>query len=72
MEMSKKMALVDYNLCHPEKCDRGICSAAEACPSHLLHQEEAYQPPMPEPFACRACGTCVNTCPQKAIRMISG
>jgi len=71
MIMQQKMALVDYNRCHPGKCEGGVCAAAEACPGRLLHQEAPYTAPMPEPFACRACGDCVRACPLKAV-MITG
>jgi translation initiation factor RLI1 len=69
--MPKKMALLDFNKCTPDSCDGGICAAARACPSRLMKQEAPYTVPMPEPFACRACGDCVRACPQKAIRIIS-
>ena len=69
--MNKKMALVDYGICRPENCENGVCKAALACPSKLLHQETPYAAPMPEPFACRACGDCVRACPQKAIMIVS-
>ncbi|HEX9896415.1 MAG TPA: hypothetical protein VGA85_01970 [Dehalococcoidales bacterium] len=38
--MPSKMALVDFNKCHPELCDKGICAAAEACPRKLMKQEK--------------------------------
>ena len=71
MHMTKKMALLDFNRCRPESCEGGVCAAARACPSRLMKQEEPYTPPMPEPFACRACGDCARACPQKAIQIIS-
>ena len=71
MNMTKKMALLDFEKCRPDGCDGGICAAAQACPSRLMKQEAPYETPMPEPFACRACGDCVRACPQKAIRIIS-
>ncbi len=71
MHMARKMALVDYSLCRPEKCDTGICATAGACPARLLRQEAPYLMPMPEPSACRVCGDCARACPQKAIRIIT-
>ncbi|MBI2851245.1 MAG: 4Fe-4S binding protein [Chloroflexi bacterium] len=65
--MPKKMALVDYNLCRPAHCDRGICPAVLVCPQNLLKQEAPYEPPMPDPSICKGCGDCVHACPLKAI-----
>jgi len=65
-----KMALVNYNECHPEKCDGGICLAALACTHKLLKQEAPYQIPMPDPSICQGCGDCVRACPLKAIEII--
>lgn len=31
--------MLDYNKCHPEKCDKGICAAVEACPVKVIKQE---------------------------------
>jgi translation initiation factor RLI1 len=67
MHMARKMALVDYNRCQPEKCENGICAAAKACPLKLLQQEVPYDIPMADPFSCRACGDCTRACPAKAI-----
>jgi translation initiation factor RLI1 len=69
--MSKKVALVDFHRCRPEACERGVCLAALACPSHLLKQEEPFAIPMTEPFACRACGDCTRACPYQAIKIVS-
>lgn len=71
MHMPRKMAMLDYTKCVPEKCPDGVCAASLACPSKLLKQEEPFTVPMPEPSACRACGDCVRACPQKAIQILS-
>ena len=71
MQMARKMALVDYDRCHPEACEGGVCLAERACPSGLLRQEAPHEIPMPEPSFCRACGECVRACPQQAIRLYS-
>ena len=67
--MPQKIALIDFNKCHPEKCDKGICVAALACPSKLLLQEAPYEPPMPDPTLCKGCADCVRACPAKAIEI---
>ena len=67
--MPAKIALVDFNRCHPEKCDRGVCAAAAACTRKLLRQEAPYEIPMPDPSLCRGCADCVRACPQKAIKI---
>jgi translation initiation factor RLI1 len=65
--MPSKMALVDFSKCRPQSCPDGICVAAQACERKLLRQEAPYQPPMPDPSVCKACGDCVQACPLKAI-----
>jgi translation initiation factor RLI1 len=65
--MPGKIALVDYNKCHPEQCESGMCKAAQACRYKLLKQEKSYDIPMSDPFVCRGCGDCVRACPAKAI-----
>ena len=69
MLMAKKMALVDYAKCHPEECDNGVCSAAQACTLKLLQQDAPYLIPMADPFSCRACGDCARACPLQAVRL---
>jgi len=67
--MPGKIALVDYNRCHPEKCNYGICTAAAACPRKLLRQEAAFEIPMTDPAICQGCADCVPACPLKAIKI---
>jgi len=67
--MPKKMALINFNKCHPEKCESGICVAALACSYKLLKQEAPYEIPMTDPFLCRGCAECVRACPFKAIEI---
>jgi translation initiation factor RLI1 len=71
MPMSRKLALLNFNKCRPDRCADGICAAALACPSKLLKQETPYAVPEPEPFACRACGECTRACPEKALQIVS-
>jgi translation initiation factor RLI1 len=66
----KPMAMVDYGACRPEKCDKGICLAALACPNKVLKQEAPYELPDPNPDMCVGCGICAQACPLKAIRMM--
>ncbi|TRZ48694.1 MAG: hypothetical protein D4S01_09835 [Dehalococcoidia bacterium] len=67
--MPSKMALVDYNKCHPEKCDSGLCAAVQACTHKLLKQEASYQRPMTDPSVCQGCGDCARACPLNAIQI---
>jgi len=67
--MPSKMALVDFNKCHPGECNKGICLAAQACERKLLTQEKEYEAPMPNPSLCRACGDCQRICPLGAIQI---
>ena len=67
--MPKPQAAVDAGKCHPEKCSKGICVAALACPTKTMKQEAPYE--IPFPFGlCKGCGICALSCPFKAIRMI--
>lgn len=68
--MSTKVALVDYEKCQAEKCDHGLCAAAEACSLKLLKQEMPYEAPISLQSMCKACGDCVRACPFKAIKMV--
>ncbi len=69
LEPKLKVA-VDYGKCQPERCDKGVCNAVVQCPNKLWKQEEAYDLPYPIPGFCEECGTCVESCPLKAIRML--
>ena len=69
--MPGKIALVDFNKCKPDKCDKkGICAAVKACPRKLLKQEAPHEPPMTDPSICQGCGDCVRVCPLKAIKIV--
>ena len=68
--MLRKMALVDYNKCHPEACDGGSCAAA-ACPRKVLKQEAPCEIPMTDPFLCRGCGNCALACPLRATAVVT-
>jgi translation initiation factor RLI1 len=65
--MAGKTVLVNFNICRPEKCENGLCTAARACNYTLLKQENSYEIPMAASWACRGCGDCVRACPLKAI-----
>ena len=43
--MPKRVAMVDCERCHPERCDHGICLAALECEYGNLIQESAYEAP---------------------------
>jgi translation initiation factor RLI1 len=64
------MALVDYNRCHPEQCQNGVCLAAQACTRKMLRQEVPFEAPMPDPFMCKGCSDCARACPLKAITIV--
>lgn len=70
MKMPNKMALVEFEKCHPKKCDSGLCAAARACPRRLIWQEAAYEIPMVNPLLCHACGDCVRACSAKALKIV--
>ncbi|MCL5985769.1 MAG: 4Fe-4S binding protein [Actinobacteria bacterium] len=67
--MPKKIVLINYDKCHPEHCDTGICKAVLVCHYKLLKQEMPYEAPMPYQSLCQGCGKCVMVCPLKAIQL---
>jgi translation initiation factor RLI1 len=69
--MPGKMALINFNKCHPQQCEAGSCAAAPACPRKLLTQEAPYEIPMTDPFSCRGCGECATACPLRAIAVVT-
>jgi translation initiation factor RLI1 len=68
--MPGKMALIQFDKCKPELCEKGICAAVEACSRKLLKQEEPYEIPMTDPSLCKGCGDCARACPANAIKVL--
>ena len=68
--MPKKVAVIDYTICDPGHCQLGVCQAQQACPRHLLKQEEAFEQPDAYTNMCLGCGVCLRACPQKAVRLV--
>ena len=68
--MPKKMSMVDYSRCQPEKCKDGICLAALACENKVMTQEAPYEMPDVNPAMCVGCGLCMQACPLKAVRVV--
>ena len=67
--MQGNRAVINYEKCHPEQCESGICAAALACARKLLKQEASNEMPVMDPFLCLGCGDCLRACPLEAIRM---
>jgi translation initiation factor RLI1 len=67
--MPSKVALVDFNICHPDTCENGVCKAAQSCRYKLMKQENPFEIPIADPFICRGCGDCVRACPLRAIQI---
>jgi translation initiation factor RLI1 len=68
----KSVALVDYKICSPNKCnpDEGICAAVEACSKAVLEQiDGTFEAPMVDQDMCLGCGDCVEACPLDAIQI---
>ena len=71
MQPKKEFALVDYELCHPDKCnpEEGICAAAKACSHKVIKQiDGAFEPPMVFQDMCMGCWDCVEDCPFDAVQ----
>jgi translation initiation factor RLI1 len=66
-----KIALVTFDKCHPEKCESGVCIAAQACQRKILKQEAPNEIPMTSPMVCRGCGDCSRACPFQAIQIVT-
>ena len=68
--MPKPTAVIDYEKCHPERCDKGICIAKLECELKVLKQEEPYEMPYTLQDMCKGCAKCALACSLKAIRML--
>jgi len=49
----KLKVAVDYEKCHPERCDKGECIAVLKCPAKLWKQEEPYDLPYRQSGRCK-------------------
>ena len=57
--MPNPIAMIDYQKCNPERCDR------------VLRQEAPYEFPFSHPsHFCQGCAKCVQACPFTAIRIV--
>ena len=68
--MPKKTVVVDYKACEPEKCPDGVCQAMLVCEKKILMQETPYEMPDVKASMCLSCATCVQACPQNAVRVM--
>ena len=70
--MASKYAHVNFEKCHPARCDGdgGSCPAVVSCKHKLLEQEDAFESPMLLSVAlCVGCADCVRACPLDAIQI---
>jgi translation initiation factor RLI1 len=69
--MPNPIAMIDYQKCHPERCDGGICVAMLECPNQVLKQEAPHEFPFSHQSRfCRGCAKCVQACPFEAIHVV--
>ena len=68
--MPRKRSMVDYGRCKPDRCEGGVCLAAQACPNKVMRQEAPYEMPDVHPTMCVGCGMCMQACPLGAVRVM--
>jgi hypothetical protein len=66
--MPVKMALVQFEMCHPEMCESGVFTAVNACPRKLITQEEPYYIPMTNPSLCKGAVTAPGYVQQRLLK----
>ena len=67
--MAKPVAAVDYGICRPEACEKGICPCVKGCEHKVMKQEAPFEPPYVMTL-CVGCGDCVKICPLCAVRLM--
>lgn len=68
----KTFALVDYDICNPQKCDpnHGICASVSACTHKVVKQIDGpFEPPVIFHDMCMGCWDCMEACPLDAIQI---
>ena len=68
--MPKKMIVVDYHKCEPERCEGGVCQAALLCKKKILYQEARFEMPDARAAMCLGCALCLTACPAQALQMM--
>jgi len=72
MQSKKSFALVDYEICNPNKCnpDEGICAAVPTCDHKVIKQLDGiFQSPMIFTDMCMGCWDCIEACLLDAIKV---
>ena len=62
-------ALIDPQLCNPDRCTDGRCQVRRVCPTKAIYQPEPYELPTTDAGRCHGCSKCVADCPLRAIRL---
>ena len=68
--MPRRTVLIDYHACEPKRCQDGVCQAALVCEKNVLTQSSPYELPDTKASMCLSCATCVQACPEEAVRVL--
>lgn len=68
--MPRKVIVVDYQACSPDRCPEGRCQALRLCERKVLTQPARGHPPEVKQEICLGCGDCLPGCSQDALHML--
>lgn len=72
MQSKKSFAIVDYEICNPEKCDpkNGLCESSAACTHKVFKQLDGeFEQPIIFQDMCMGCWDCIEACILDAVKI---